>query len=216
MKIISKYKDYYDYLQGTWGVDEKLVLDRTKYYHMPYLPSENTKETFYICGYRVEGLFKGGRYHYGKELEKYDSRFSISTNDADKRYYDSLHKSAIHDACYRVHENNNGYYRTVSIEKQPHKLTNEYDPNFILNCPILLPVPSYGQEPNTLRIGDCTYQPFPILKQYAMHKVFPPEKMWLMLSEWLGREKPIADTRTNKEKIVGKGFDNKTSFRNIK
>ena len=27
MKIISKYKDYYDYLQGIYGVDEKLILD---------------------------------------------------------------------------------------------------------------------------------------------------------------------------------------------
>jgi hypothetical protein len=27
MKIISKIKDYYDYLQGIYGIDEKLVLD---------------------------------------------------------------------------------------------------------------------------------------------------------------------------------------------
>ena len=28
MKIISKYKDYYDYLTGIYGVDDKIVLDR--------------------------------------------------------------------------------------------------------------------------------------------------------------------------------------------
>ena len=28
MKIISKYKDYYDYLSGVWGEDPKLVLVR--------------------------------------------------------------------------------------------------------------------------------------------------------------------------------------------
>ena len=30
MKIISKFKDYYDFLQGIYGVDPLLVLDRTK------------------------------------------------------------------------------------------------------------------------------------------------------------------------------------------
>jgi hypothetical protein len=36
MKIISKYKDYYDYLQGIYGVDDKLVLDRRKFTTLPY------------------------------------------------------------------------------------------------------------------------------------------------------------------------------------
>lgn len=31
MKIISKFKDYYDYLIGVYGQDPLKVLDRTKY-----------------------------------------------------------------------------------------------------------------------------------------------------------------------------------------
>lgn len=39
MKIISQYKDYYDYLIGFYGIDEKIVLDRRKFnkYNGPYI-----------------------------------------------------------------------------------------------------------------------------------------------------------------------------------
>src|SRR5687768_13290674 len=37
MRIISKFKDYYDYLQGIYGVDEKKVLDRTMAVQPTYL-----------------------------------------------------------------------------------------------------------------------------------------------------------------------------------
>ena len=59
MKIISKYKDYYDYLQGIWGMDEKLTLDRTEYTTTPSLKSSLSHPhlsivRFYICGWVVE------------------------------------------------------------------------------------------------------------------------------------------------------------------
>lgn len=57
MRIISKYKDYYDYLQGINGVDEKLILDRTMYGHLDSIPGKPMKETIFICDYQVDGLW---------------------------------------------------------------------------------------------------------------------------------------------------------------
>lgn len=47
MKIISKYKDYYDYLSGIYGIDDKKILDRTIYKPMNYVPDEFI---LIICG----------------------------------------------------------------------------------------------------------------------------------------------------------------------
>lgn len=48
MKIISKYKDYYDYLTGVYGIDPKKVLDRTNYCSFTYDLDEI--EVLYFCG----------------------------------------------------------------------------------------------------------------------------------------------------------------------
>jgi len=58
MKIISKYKDYYDFLQGTFGIDEKLILDRTKFHKIEL--SDYDKITLVIGDLVIEGLFVDG------------------------------------------------------------------------------------------------------------------------------------------------------------
>jgi hypothetical protein len=68
MKIISKFKDYYDYLAGIYGVDEKLILDRTEYTPVSYV------NDFYvvrlaICDYFIEGIFYKGEYLFGEEVK---------------------------------------------------------------------------------------------------------------------------------------------------
>lgn len=72
MKIISKYKDYYDYLQGIYGVDNKLILDRREY--DTYTPTENEKLIFYIGGYIIEGLWKNNKCYYGNDLLQFKTQ----------------------------------------------------------------------------------------------------------------------------------------------
>ena len=80
MKIISKFKDYYDYLQGVWGMDEKLALDRTDYSSTPDYTTNTSMVIdlvrFYVCGVVVEGVYyqekanKPGEFLYGEQIEK--------------------------------------------------------------------------------------------------------------------------------------------------
>lgn len=188
MKIISKFKDYYDYLQGIYGQDEKLTLDRTNFTHA-YTPSENTIQRFYICGMVVDGFFKGGKWLYGNEIEEYDVKqyrvnffplyYNVPTSQYDNRH-------------------------TTKVLKQPTLWSElfQVNPNEKHNCPILART-VYGDG----------IDHFPILREYDFHKVFTAEQMWVMLIEWLGKVKDIPDNRTNKEKIQSNGFDLKTSFR---
>ena len=80
-------------------------------------------------------------------------------------------------------------------------------PSTKIDCPILF----VRKNP----YGHDEYEIFPILKDYNVGKVISPERIWIMLSEWLAKEKPIENKQTDKEKIVSKGFDIKTSFRKM-
>jgi len=224
MKIISKYKDYYDYLQGVWGMDEKLTLDRTDYSVTP-----NFKESvcphlsivrFYICGWVVEGLYyqekwnKEGVFLYGEEILRELSDRVIDTNNKrtwmdDPRYYvvDPFNEREHYIYVLKqpvkyfdLDHNPKGYYQ----EKRAVECPNEAS-----NCPILI-----EEKPQKKKYGLPNCDRFPILRDYHIHKIYDPQTMWLMLGEWLGRVKDIPNNQTNEEKVVSNGFDAKTSFRN--
>lgn len=212
MKIISKYKDYYDYLQGIYGIDEKLVLDRTDFTPLKYQPYENTVVRFWICGFLVEGLFDGKRFLYGDELKE------LASNDKKQgrgafSYYINQH---MHDTDFFWYLSLPPIRAWTKIAKFPipfHQIPKDRDipfreikkeecPNDTLNCPILIQ-----------NRFNANYEKFPILAEYSLYKVFSAHKLWILLTEWLGREKIIPNNQTDSEKVISNGFDLKTSFR---
>lgn len=197
MKIISKYKDYYDYLQGIYGVDEKLVLDRTKFTQSIKYFTDYKIIKFYICDWLVEGIIYNNKILFGKDIEQI--AYSYNNNPEYQRWF---YKKDT-DEYYNIL--NPRYRIEVKVLKQPKKLSETQSINIKLNCPILV---------ETLK-GD--YENFPILKDYNLVDVFSPQDIWLMLSEWIGKsnDKLIVDIRTDIQKLVGKGFDSKTSFRKM-
>lgn len=64
-------------------------------------------------------------------------------------------------------------------------------------------------------LGDSEFMTFPILMEYEFHKVFSAKKIWLLLSEWLGKEKELKNHQTDKEKIIAYGFELKSSFSKV-
>jgi hypothetical protein len=195
MKIISKYKDYYDYLQGVYGVDEKLILDRTKFTSIMYIPSNNAISTIHIGEWKIQGYWFNNKIHFGKEVEQFSNQnrkiLYISEKNYDKNKY------------YIIA---NGKFSNLYCLKEPEFL-NDKSPTWIENCSILE--------------GNRTdyYNKFPILREYNIQKVFSAEKVWQILSEWLGKQitrnekqVPIGDDKT---RILSHGFDLKTSFRKM-
>lgn len=75
MKIISNFKDYYDFLQQH-GIDEKVVYDRRtevqmwngsfikRGYNGPFLPREEDIVGFHICGNYIRLKFVNGKYQF--------------------------------------------------------------------------------------------------------------------------------------------------------
>ena len=74
MKIISKYKDYYDYLVGIYGEDPKIILDRRESEQL-YLPLFPDKITLVIAGLVIEGYYVNNKIHYGERLLPYQQKY---------------------------------------------------------------------------------------------------------------------------------------------
>lgn len=211
MKIISKYKDYYDFLQGVNGIDEKIVLDRTEFHVTEKLISEDSFFRFHICGYKIEGLYRKGKFLYGKELEQYHiQKNRFFSKDNQDEYY-----------CIKDSKSYGG--NTIDVLKEPKKLEDGKNPNEYLNCPILIEH-TFGKYEcesddyvyNYSWTRKRKYNKFPILKDHEINKVFSAEEIWIILYNWLSKEKTIENNQTDKEKIVSHGFDLKHSFRNTK
>lgn len=186
MKIIAKHKDYYDYLQGINGIDELLVLDRTNCYYNTNIFTENDYICLIVCGIKFEGIYKSGKFRYGKDIENYLSD-----------------KDEIYDNNYRIYTKKYRY-SYIDIQKKEEIYDND------LEYPIYV---SFRQEKYSKNLTEL--KKFPILKQYDFHNVYSAEEIWIHISNWLSRSKNIPNNQTNKEKIVSAGFDLKTSFRKM-
>ncbi len=201
MKIISKFKDYYDYLQGVFGVDEKLVLDRTKF-HKPFL-SNYDKIILVIGNLVVEGLYVDDTFVYGDDLKKYEHKHE-AFRWGKGRTYSYIDKKE--DYYYINVPKEISLRGGLNILKE--KCTRE---EYFKNDKTREKLEKY---PLFLFKGTEVYE-YPILKDYILGSFISPEEVWFSLSDWLSKDVKIEDNRTDKEKIVGKGFDYKTSFRKM-
>jgi hypothetical protein len=189
MKIISGYKDYYDYLIGIYGQDEKLILDRREYNYIRYMPIHDDVYTFHIGEYMIDAFYTNNKFHFGESVRQFSSEnklaFLLERDYSDKEYWSIPLKN-----------------RTMFCLKSV-KYLGDKSPTWKEDCPILL--------------GKKNFQKFPILKEYNVSSLLDAHTVWQYLTDWLSKRitknenniEPISD----KVKIVSAGFDLKTSFR---
>jgi hypothetical protein len=191
MKILSKYKDYYDYLSGIYGEDPKLVLDRRSGGGFQDL-TEDTKYYIFIGGFQVEGYYRDGKMYYGENLREIE--------------VESGYRGYREESVFVVSDSSTKHSVWVStiIKK------DEKDHNLKSMCPIILcRSTSYRDEPQEI-------MNYPKLEDLQLGSFIDPMKVYQMISEWLAKridELELTTTTTNEQKIENKGFDRKTSFR---
>lgn len=202
MKIISKYKDYYDHMLKVYGIDEKVVLDRSKFDHWSFYPFEGSCVSILFCDRLIEGISTGKEIIYGEEIPK---RFPPKERKYSKKFERWLSRDG-----HKREEYVSDYYNVngVKVFKKPRIYSREKSPNRIYNIPILMSNTGWG------KIGLENYYKFPILEKLNFNRVYSPEEAYLMLYNWLQEEKPMEEI-SNNDKITGKGFDLKTSFRKM-
>lgn len=177
MKIISKYKDYYDYVAGIYGIDQTIVYERKvegynwllkEAFNPDLSQSFPTKSALIaICGTLYFCFIHEGKHYFGDDIMK---------------VYNSLPSG----------------YKYLTNRHTQHLSKTEV--NRDMNCPIVL-------------ISGYLYIKNIKLSDWQIASILPPEKIWVMISEFLTKEEVVIDTRTDIEKIEAKGFDKKKSFR---
>lgn len=197
MKIISKYKDYYDYLVGAkFGLDNNVVLDRTKGIIIDnYLLKSSYQFYNYktikiaICGKLYEGIcdVDGNVYWNNNMIPFGEFKKDWKGNEL---FYINV------GTDYRPILN------PVSIHPIETKINEEE------NCPIVFVTGNRNQNREI----------FPCLKNTKIASIYPPEKIFMDVYNWISKrnETNYIDNRTDIEKLEAKGFNKKNSFRKIK
>lgn len=189
MLIKSPFKDYYDFLQGKYGIDTKVVYERIQevqqhegYWGKPgmYRPDHLDFKTYFF--YRI--AFCGTIYCIWVNNQKFymgDEVLSLDNKDVDLSYRSSL-----------------SIDKSTSLQHHGKKtpLNNK------LNCPVVLI--KYNGDIKNVKLQDFNFA-----------KLVSPEDAYTKIYDFLIREPVIKDNRTNIEKVVSAGFDKKTSFRNM-
>jgi hypothetical protein len=193
MRIISKHKDYYDYLQGVYGIDELLTYDRRtktlKTIEPPYYGNDYDKYTFAICNklltiYRYNNKF----YHTIEEL--------IELND-----------TLIKDGKKALLTSNKWGEEAPKndaemIWKKENGIT---DANKKLRQPVLMQLDFKGEDFGMPRLSD-----FGVAAYYPAEQIYQDIVAFI---GWLVDNPPLPNTQTNEGKIISHGFDLKQSFR---
>lgn len=236
MVIKSPFKDYWDYLQGVYGRDEKIVYERvcasvwqeegktvfkkSGLYKPDYELHDNYRcHILAICGKIYVSFYFAGKFYFFQELKGGDfSTYMFMKNvyKGDKLnpneqmvrdILNRMQRTPSNKQPYEINDRKNRFLSDVSYISKQGWTT---DINEKLNCPVCLVRGSiYG------RVGEAEYINVR-LSDFGIGQIISPNDMYIMISNFLTREKKIVDNRTDVQKIESHGFDKKTSFRKIK
>jgi len=205
MKIISKYKDCYDYLTGIYGEDPLLILDRRSFdiNRISGSSSYHTKVQLFIGGYVIDGIIPKltgeSRFVFGDAIDAY-SKPEICKYTLD--YLRDEPKDITLSDIRSIDTGARGLNRSAilikSLRKDVTNLNLKEDCSIILKC-----------------YSDIVK--YPILLDINIVPTLSPEIIYKLISDWLSAKRSAMENMTqpltNKEKIISKGFDLKTSFR---
>ena len=190
--IISKRKDYYDYLTGIYGRDEKKVFNRrddiiaSEIYFEDVIRWRNYNiYDILICNrrYRVEQVSKGVW-----ELHKFHKDHTDMRGN--NKHFRESQVAGLPDYVYYIDSS----YNSLK-EGQPIRMFGTYHKN--RSC------------------VDAT----PILSTFGIPAVYEAVELYANIDMCLGHFLSLKETRSvqnDEEKLLAKGFDNKISFRNQK
>ena len=196
MKIISKYKDYYDYLKGIYGEDTRLILDRRSSEHPTYYPEG--KLVFAIGNLNVDVLHIDGKFYCGEsDMIKLNGKRRVDAYTGMVSY--EVNYISISDRSFSRPKKSTSYINVMPWGKKRSTDKNDEYAIYLFD---------------TFRNKVC---PYPRLEQYGIQKILSPHDIWVELSNWLGQQvtkkEPIVPVGDDKVRIVSAGFDLKTSFR---
>ena len=202
MKIIDNKKDYYDYLMGIYGIDEKIVYDRR---------TSITKDYF----------FKSNGYEFEQGKTPLDNAYEMILRVGNMQYVFSRNKDTnfkwvMPKISYRGYYR--GYMQQVETINNPRRISDEELEEMKDNdCPIVLKLYYSDKRAYWYDRGGIVIKN-PILSTFGViPKFIPANEIWENVYDFISHknDKKIVDNRTDVEKLESHGFDKRTSFRNM-
>ena len=237
MKIISRFKDFYDYKVEKYGIDEKIIYNRiTKIFrNFPRIFTKNEVQPDYnnkilFVGDKIVLIFKTEEKLYTqfdlKDIELLKAKnsnvrvknFSYYMKDSEITFLDGntiFVNSFINIDLYDLLKMNRKTFYNFFIKNKKDFFDIDEENNFF-NEPIVLiefleNVTDHDNRRST-SVYKKTYNPN--LSQMGVY--IDEDFIWQSLVEFLSNkrsEKEISPEVSNENKILSKGFDLKTSFR---
>lgn len=232
MKIIASGrapKDYYDFLQGVYGIDKLIVYDRRDctLVNPQSTDNANLRDWFsteanwfdrkkemtplYNCK-KVEICRKRNELRDWRKLVPMGRIFHFMLEIGQHQYFFEVERYIDEDGVLRL-EYSMVEHREVSIEDKKSKAP-------IGICPFTFKEPWLRNEGEFIfRDGDLTNMiDNPILCCTFIPKVISPYDVWNQLYSYISATKDveIKDGRTDEQHAESHGFDRKDSFRNTK
>lgn len=213
MKIISKYKDYYDYLVGIYGSDTKLILDRTKAEKIDISRYNNgTILKLILANKEYHGIYYNHKVYWPNEV---DQLFTICTSKSAGWRLPKHHNDA---DCIIINLNDK-FNLTPSANNYISLINGRtVDCNDICTMTISYVKYSYRSRFSyILGHNDNNIIHYPILSDINFYTRLSPEECWIEISNFLSNKISSMELQStpidNDIKIQSAGFDLKTSFR---
>ena len=203
MKIIDNKKDYYDYLVGTYGIDEKMVYDRrgsVRIYNgvlksgFTVINESDITNLIIRVGHLVYYINK----NKNGEWEMPEKVTSL------KNYYTPV------DNPIRITDDEINRFVPFKIEWKGSNYNMKYDDATPVSATIIY---NYMRSQNKLIVANPILASLP-----AVVKFIPADTAWQEIYNFISSQydKDIIDNRSDIQKLESAGFDKKTSFRNVK
>lgn len=191
MKIISKFKDYYDYLQGIYGVDTKKILDRTKF---------TNRYDYDIDGYNHDLLyvFFCGRVFMKIKRHTWNDRIEPLLNGKYNSFYN------LSDYIKAILNKEKDYvWIETNIIPDKQRFAYGIRKGWF---------EKYGAtQPFTKHL---TFDPYPNLQEVGFNKIMSPHDCYVQIDQYISYIEPeVPSDPTDMQRFEGKGFDKKSSFR---
>ena len=218
MRIISKNKDYYDYLVGYYGLDNSMVYIRNVEYNITpeiliYNKNQLSQHTFSICN-RFYIVYELNKTFYHTINELIELNEILAEQKIDRNFLSNIWWAPT---------------RNVQAENKFHNENGSSKINKVLRQPVLMRVRSSLGKVIYTEIENKTfydsnkkqesYWGIPLLYPFGFATWYPPEYMYQKIYEfisWTKDNPEIPNKQTDLEKLESHGFDKKISFRHRK
>jgi hypothetical protein len=228
MNIISKYKEYYDYIQSFYGIDKDIVLDRRKTWEGSYVTDGGswflTNKNHHSQYYAIE---IGTNQYVIKVTYKTNENCNINGNiyrpdnymfilDKVELIHVFISEKQLIDI--QINSKSDGWvYSHYNRQRKEDITTNSPTNVYQIDDDIFKFVKG-----DKIRFNDIVSHSYRMnndeyVKLDKVAGLIPAQEAYDAIYNFLinKREPNVVDSRTDVQKLEGNGFDKKTSFRNM-